>query len=1148
MTDLVAIAGNAVAAYQRALGTVSNNIANVATDGYSRQEVKLEANPVTKEGNIYLGSGVVVDGVKRQFDAFTEANLRNSTSDLASQEPMVNYTNRVIDVMGGQTTALTTALDQFFSSARDLSSDPASTVLRGGFVRDAEGLASRFGELSSQLDLVQSETDQAVQSAVSQINTLVDALAGVNKQLTKYRTEAAQPPDLLDQRDKLLKNLAGIVHVNTRFTENGTVKVSIGESINQDILVDGNNSFMIGANFNATSPEKINLLLDPYGSPAVLSSISGGQLSGLLSFREQVLGGARSALNTLATTMVKEVNQVHRMGIDAYGKAGGDLFLLDPNATEAAGAMKMAFTDPLRVSAAAQFRVLESGNNTSGTDASLVFVPPKFSNATPTNTLVDGQFKPGPSPIDQILVNNPHPSAGRAVVVDASRPAVAVATLLNGTSDASIFLENAGPGQQLQIMTRDGRQILGSLMSAELQATVLATDGMTLGAQYSDTYLNKTGDTGYKDMNVFYGAKAEPRIEPVYDSLGLATSTRTWGALLEGGRMTTGMAVAALGTGTYTLNGKVLDPSTLTTTTQTRAGAVTTTVQANNLAAWINAANLHFSNESQLQLNQPLTINGTVIPLPAGGFASKADLASRIDALKATTGVKASIDDDGVLILSNVSGKEGRDIEISSIGASISNALGIHNGTYPSSVMAVARNEIQITTDKQLKLSLPLTINGIVIGVPTDGFTSKTALANQIEERKDETGVTARINGDGILILSNISGQEGRDIQISSSLGTVGNALGVANGLYGGVLSLSRPAPPPPPVVVRINELLAPKIDLTQPLAINGVTIPKPNTGFASVDALVAAINASQSAVVASKGANDSIVLISENGPDNNSIRISADSAGNASSNALGLQTNVYRAPISVSLQDTPSLANYAIEWGFNSTPPAVPAQPADLAKFGFRTGAYISGAIKDDLLVFVTGQGANGKVAASYAGKPVDPVKSARAQPLEILFTSPTHYAIRDVSTDTLIAERDFDPTELNPGIIYQGLQLSFTSPPEAGDKFNTDGNEDGTGSNENMLQLANLENKAVIGSKSLGDAYIDHVNDMGNIARQATIAQSALKVVNEQAIKARDQVSGVSLDQEAADLIRYQQAYQAAAKILQVGSQLFDSILQVR
>ena len=98
MTDLVAVAGNAVAAYQRALGTVSNNIANVATEGYSRQDVNLQANPVSKVGNIYLGTGVIVDGVKRQYDAFTEANLRNSNSDLASQEPMVNYANRVIDV------------------------------------------------------------------------------------------------------------------------------------------------------------------------------------------------------------------------------------------------------------------------------------------------------------------------------------------------------------------------------------------------------------------------------------------------------------------------------------------------------------------------------------------------------------------------------------------------------------------------------------------------------------------------------------------------------------------------------------------------------------------------------------------------------------------------------------------------------------------------------------------------------------------------------------------------------------------------------------------------------------------------------------------------------------------------------------------
>ena len=84
--------------------------------------------------------------------------------------------------------------------------------------------------------------------------------------------------------------------------------------------------------------------------------------------------------------------------------------------------------------------------------------------------------------------------------------------------------------------------------------------------------------------------------------------------------------------------------------------------------------------------------------------------------------------------------------------------------------------------------------------------------------------------------------------------------------------------------------------------------------------------------------------------------------------------------------------------------------------------------------------------------------------------------------------------------------------------------------------------------GGKTFAASYIDQVNDMGNIALQASIAKSALTVVHDQAVAARDQVSGVSLDQEAADLIRYQQAYQASAKILQIASQLFDSILQVR
>jgi flagellar hook-associated protein FlgK len=99
-------------------------------------------------------------------------------------------------------------------------------------------------------------------------------------------------------------------------------------------------------------------------------------------------------------------------------------------------------------------------------------------------------------------------------------------------------------------------------------------------------------------------------------------------------------------------------------------------------------------------------------------------------------------------------------------------------------------------------------------------------------------------------------------------------------------------------------------------------------------------------------------------------------------------------------------------------------------------------------------------------------------------------------------------------------------------------------------MLDLVALQSKRVIGGaggRTIAESYEETVGKVGNFSNQATIAQKALQVVNDQAIEARDKVSGVSLDEEAADLIRFQQAYQASAKAMQVANTLFDAILQV-
>ena len=289
------------------------------------------------------------------------------------------------------------------------------------------------------------------------------------------------------------------------------------------------------------------------------------------------------------------------------------------------------------------------------------------------------------------------------------------------------------------------------------------------------------------------------------------------------------------------------------------------------------------------------------------------------------------------------------------------------------------------------------------------------------------------------------------------------------------------------------------------------------------------------------------------------SITISASpDLSDSSANALGTlgpvdEDTLKIGPITAALNQVPN--NSPIQLGFGSN-----GTPADLAKLGFRTGAFIAGEAKEDLLVFVTGAGIS-SVSASYAGKPVDAKQILREQALEVKFQKETDpadpnktlaYTItsKDPITklETVVAKRYFDSQILDPGIVFQGLQLSFSSPPGEGDVFKLDGNRDGIGNNDNMLAMVGLEKKPMVDKKTIANAYIDHVNEMGNVAITASITQTALQVVHDQAVSTRDDLAGVSLDKEATDLIRYQQAYQAAAKSLQVATQLFDSVLQIR
>ena len=1291
MSDMLGISSNAIGAYQRALSTVSNNIANVNTEGYSRQDVVLADSAPKKLASMYVGTGVMLSTIKRQYDAFAESNLRSSTSDLSSQKPMVDYAKRVMDIMGDKSIGLSSALDTFFAAAGSLSADPASSVLRTSFMRSADGVASRFGELSSQMDLISTETRQGLQSAVDRVNTLTSQLALINQNLAKSPTLESQPAELLDRRDLSLRQLSDLVRTKVSFTTNGTVMVSLGATMTQGLVVDGNKSRPIG--INSAIKDKVELVLDPYGKTESLASVSGGQIGGYQNFISQVLEPSQKNLSALARTFANETNLIQKNGIDGYGQMGNDLFAFDAAATSDAAGIRLALNDGMRVATAAQFRVSEGNTNVTTTRASV-----RFTGQTPPTALSNPQ-----------LVNNPNATAALTFKVDGARVYTPV-TALSAGAKATFYLDQAEPGQNLQVMTRDGRQLLGKALTETEKYQLFTPDnGFAANANYSDVYLNQTGNKAYRDTDMFYGAKATvlyaqnfdiygaagPAIPlpaametarissadftipkdailvngeslPAFDGaanaaitiadvkvgsvptpfsfkavvggqlvtatvpVGSTTSLSALAASLNTSLQTQGLFATTINNGAdlqisdskgRDINGVSLTPTS--TANGASVGDIGVTSAAVQVANWINGAshatvlNPRFGTGPNSGFTQfKATVGGVGFGLDVSSATNLTELAAQLQQAFRTQdkGSAISVVLDGTnLKITDALGRSFKDFSLTPADTTTLASGGTvtldNSHVSKNNVRAEVYSELRVPVS-QLNLSKELKLNGQSI----TGFKTANELVDRINS--SAAGVKASIAANGELVISDPLGSP-----ITVNTTTNGNALDVQATTYGGQVRMVQ--------VLRDMRIAATDVDLKKPLQINGLTLsesaydlpasglPSYNVEFgsplqsvsaATPQALATALNANTSFAAGFKAsvtgarlfitplnpittdvdiANQFVVkssgdtLLPQTNMKNLSdlvARISAhsgetgvvasidmfgdlvlsttdqkgtldisigpgkDANGKFAPNALGLEPTDFdvTARLKRKLLDPDYISDIRMSFG-------AAGDPSDLSKIGLRTGAYVQDGCADDLLLFVTGKG-SANVAAGFEGKPDNVRDSLRSQSLSVKFTAADRYSIIDTRTNTELADRHYDPNTLEPVIDFQGLQIKLSHAASVGDTYKIDGNFDGLGNNVNMLDMVDLNKKPVTAGKTIANTYIDQINSVGNLAQQATITQQALTVVNDQAIAARDKVSGVNLDDEAAALIRYQQAYQACAKVLQTSGQLFDAIVNIR
>lgn len=351
MADILSTSISGLMAFQTALATTSHNISNVNTDGYSRQVTDLATRIPEPTGAGFIGTGVNVTSVQREYDKFLTQSLRTQTS---LQQKLTSYqslASQVDNMLSDSNAGLAPALQQFFNAVQGVSDAPSSVPARQVLVSEGQSLINRFHTINGTLSTMNDAVNTQLSNSVDTINSLADSIASINHQIVLANAQAGgQPPnDLLDQRDLLLQKLSEQVPVTTVPQDNGAVNVFIGNG--QVLVLDSNaNHLEVVPNEYDQFQKEIAI---SNGGPNITSDITGGSLGGALAFRSEILQPAENSLGRVALGLSQAFNQQHAQGMDMNNALGTDFFGFNgvtaaaqamPSSNNGAGAPTVTYT------------------------------------------------------------------------------------------------------------------------------------------------------------------------------------------------------------------------------------------------------------------------------------------------------------------------------------------------------------------------------------------------------------------------------------------------------------------------------------------------------------------------------------------------------------------------------------------------------------------------------------------------------------------------------------------------------------------------------------------------------------------------------------------------------------------------------------
>ncbi|MEJ2912999.1 flagellar hook-associated protein FlgK [Pseudoalteromonas sp. C12FD-1] len=320
--SLLNIASAGVRSSSELLQTTSKNITNVNTEGYVRERTEF-----TTMVDNQVGRGETY----RLLNEFAQSQLNRDTSNKSFFDQFVTEANRVDTIFSEESNNLSTGINSLFNNVQEALNQPSSSVARSLVMTDAQSLVDQMDRLSDivleqqgivneQLEIFSEEANSLIQN----INTLNQEIAVVNG-----TNNASDASSIYNQRDLAIRELSELVDIETLDGPNGEKLVFMGSG---ESLVMENGTFNLFSLSGDPDPNFKELTLDFNGGKAVPLEIDAtklkGKIGGLLAFRDDILVPAQNQIGQMGLAIADAFNEQNKLGMDANGELGGDIFTI----------------------------------------------------------------------------------------------------------------------------------------------------------------------------------------------------------------------------------------------------------------------------------------------------------------------------------------------------------------------------------------------------------------------------------------------------------------------------------------------------------------------------------------------------------------------------------------------------------------------------------------------------------------------------------------------------------------------------------------------------------------------------------------------------------------------------------------------------